>query len=100
MFLLPKFVACLASLQSGPEQEVTSSVLGSIQETLCVCLRHHTGGIGEENLSLITGLIRQGMQHQDRSVRLASGYIVILHFHLLLRSLSCQAISSGACAIV
>ncbi|KAL5508165.1 hypothetical protein ACEPAH_5783 [Sanghuangporus vaninii] len=71
--LMSKFVACLACLHNGPEEEVTSAVSKSAQEALSVCLRHHTGGFSEDKLNTIIKLISQGMQNQDRSVRLASG---------------------------
>lgn len=73
--LIPTYVACLTHLQSGLSQEVTPAVSRSIYDALVICLRHHTQGFGDEKLDAVNELVHDGLQSQDRSTRLASGFV-------------------------
>ena len=71
--LIPTYTMCLTHLNAGPKEEVTILVSRSTQDTLAVCLRHHTRGFSEDKLDAATELIREGLQSTDRSTRLAAG---------------------------
>ncbi|EJD01349.1 uncharacterized protein FOMMEDRAFT_111106 [Fomitiporia mediterranea MF3/22] len=75
--LIPTCVACLSCLLNGTDNEVTPLVTRSAQDTLAVCLRHHTQGFSEEKFDVVGDLIRQGMTNQDRLTRLAAGRAVV-----------------------
>lgn len=70
--IIPTFMFCLTRLVDGPSEQVTPGVQRYCYNALAFGLRHHTQGFGESTLEPVREYIRNGLQSQERTVRLAA----------------------------
>lgn len=70
---IPAFMSVVFRLLEGSDGEVTTEVRRHIYEVLRQAVRHHSQGSGRNRLESLAGLIKQGMEHRARSVRLSAG---------------------------